>query len=79
MDNLVLATGKYEQPRVLSTFLNLKFRIFLADMIIQWHFMSTIILGNIDLIYYSSVSYLLCDLRCRSLNLPYNLEIIIPD
>lgn len=50
VDNLVLATGKYEQSRVLSIFPNLKFPIFLGGMIIQWHFMSTIILGNIDLI-----------------------------
>lgn len=50
VDDLVVATDKYEQPRILSIFSNLEFPNFLSGMIIQWHFVSTIISGNIDLI-----------------------------
>lgn len=50
VNDLVAATDKYEQPRILSIFCNLEFPDFLSGMIIQWYFVSTIIPGNIDLI-----------------------------
>ena len=38
VDDLVVATDKYEQPRILSIFSNLEFPNFLSGMIIQWPF-----------------------------------------